>query len=777
MSEASEGARGGTAWKQAFGLAAVLALEWTLFQAQVGVHYAWIHPRWFDQAQYLRDAYGAFEHARSGGFLEGLGAALGRGSAQGALHGAYALPLFAVAGAGRSAALAVNLAAFVLLQAVTFIAVRRVSGSYALGWAAVGLLAAYQVPWSGDAGSASDFRLDWMAACLYGAALGAAILGEGLRSTRGAVVLGALVGLVLLTRYLTAVYFVLIFAGWLAWLLTRREGPGRPARLALAGLIAVGISGWAFWRTRRQIYDYYWMGHFGGPESALRNSHLTLAESLDWLLSESLLRQLGLVACALGAGAAVALKLASARRNGGEAFPGGRGGHAANPWVPVLLFLAAPAAVLFLHPDKAAQPLEIVAAPLAWVIILVWVRLAPRVEGPVLARIAAGVAALGFAYYGYAQLRDPVPAALQAQYRDENALGDYLFFRSEEAGIFHPRVAVTWVLDGIGADPFELMGWERHGRWLRFVATLPTGLLPAPEGVIRERLSESDFVCLVTRAPVEWPSDKQMEALLPEMRRWCDANLRRVAALDEAEFSAVIYERRTLARAPAGHQADFLAILGRGRRGPPNAAALPPSAPFLPRMQPILVSAKATAGFGIAVAYSPFRVQAEGLPKGARIDPSSGEITGAFRPTADGKLLIHATNPLGSCSGELAYKVVDSEFDAEADAPAVCAVGETVDIRARACDALDGLNFIDVTDLTTARVLRRIETPRDMGQAWQTVCPVSFDTVGRHTVLLRTVRYHPGRKDPYSFVDRSVTIEVLPGGGASRGLASASNPN
>jgi len=777
MSQASEEGRGNGAWKQALGLAAVLALEWVLFQAQVGIHYAWIHPRWFDQDQYLRDAYCAFEHARSGGFLEGLRSALDRVSAQGALHGAYALPLFEVAGPGRAAALAVNLAAFVLLQAVTFVAVRRVSGGYALGWAAIGLLAAYQLPWSGEAGSAADFRLDWMAACLYGVALGVAVLGDGLRSMRAALILGAAVGLVLLTRYLTAVYFVLIFAGWFVWLLTRRESLGRAARLALAGLVAAIISGWAFWRTRHQIYDYYWMGHFGGPESALRNSHLSLASSLGWVLSESVGKQLGLVAGALAAGAAVALKVASGRGSQGEAPRDVRGGHAASPWVPVLLFLAAPAGVLFLHPDKAAQPLEIVAAPLAWVIILLWVRLARRVEGPVLARIAAGVAALGLAYYGYAQFRDPVPPALQAQYRDENALGDYLFYRSEEAGIFHPRVAVTWVLDGIGADPFELMGWERHGRWLRFVASLPTGLLAAPEGVIRKRLSESDFVCLVTRADVEWPSDKQMQALLPEMRRWCDANLRQVGTLDEAEFSAIIYERRTLARGPAGFQTDLPAILARGRQGPPNAPAVRPSAPFLPKMQPILVSAKATTCFGVAVAYSPFRVQAEGLPKGARIDPLSGEITGTFPPTADGRLGIRVTNPLGSCSEEIAYKVVDTEFDAEADAPAACAVGETVDIRVRACDARDGLNFIDVTDMTTDWLLKRVETPEDMRQAWQVVCPVSFETAGRHTVLLRAVRFHPKDKDPYSFVDKSVTIEVLPKAGASRDRASSSNPN
>jgi hypothetical protein len=120
---------------------------------------------------------------------------------------------------------------------------------------------------------------------------------------------------------------------------------------------------------------------------------------------------------------------------------------------------------------------------------------------------------------------------------------------------------------------------------------------------------------------------------------------------------------------------------------------------------------------------------------------------------------------------------VDSEFEAEADAPAACSVGETVDIRVRACDARDGLDFVDITDLTTARLVRRIETPGDMKQAWQTACPLSFETAGRHEILARIVRYHAKDKAPYSFVDRSVTVEVRPKARAPGDRTAFSNPN
>ena len=147
---------------QALALAAVLCAEFALFLWSASRHFAWVYPRWFDQVQYLRDAYNAYDEARFHGFLAGARSALGHVSPQGALHGFFGLVSFTLLGPDRTAALAVNMAAFIALQAMTFGAVRRLAGSPALAWAAVGLLAALQVPWSGEAGSAADFRLDWL---------------------------------------------------------------------------------------------------------------------------------------------------------------------------------------------------------------------------------------------------------------------------------------------------------------------------------------------------------------------------------------------------------------------------------------------------------------------------------------------------------------------------------------------------------------------------------------------------------------------------------------
>jgi len=747
---------------QGFALAAVLAAEFALYSWATSRHFAWICPRWFDQIQYLRNAYDAYDHARAEGFLRGVHAALADLSPQGALHGVFALAAFTLAGPSRASALGVNMAAFLLVQVVTFAAARRVSGSYSLAWAAVGLLAALQVPWSGEPGSAADFRLDWISACLYGAALGTGVLGGGLRSTRWAVALGAAVGLVLLTRFLTAVYFCGIFAGLFAWLLTRRDRWVRCARLALSGLVAAGVSGWAFWRARHLLYAYYWVGHLDGPERALRDSHLTLASALAWLFRETSRYQLGFPAVALALGSSVAL-LASRK----EARPKGAENGSGNPWRSawplVLLFLAAPSAVLLMHPEKSTAPLEIVVVPAVWVFVLLWVGLSQNGNRTARAWVGGVVAVLGLARFAAAQLLSPIASDLQEQYRDVNALSDYVYFRSEEAGMSFARVAVTWKLDGLGAESFELVGQERHGRRQHFIAELPTGIFAVPADLVQSRLSESDFVCLVTRARTVWPFDEEMTAMLPEMRRWCDANLRQVGRLDEREFSVVLYEKRTLVRAPEGSRADFDALLARGRLGPASAPAMPPAAPIVPTRDPILWPVATEVRYALKAAYSPLKLEAKGLPKGLWVDPDSGEIRGRFERAGEYGIDLVVTNALGSCTARIRFTAVDADFDAEAWAPARCRVGETVTLRARACDTSEHLDFVDFTDLTAVRVLGRIAVADDERRSWQGGCTAVFAASGPHTVLVRCVRYHPQEKDPYSFVDRTVVIEVTAG--------------
>jgi hypothetical protein len=215
------------------------------------------------------------------------------------------------------------------------------------------------------------------------------------------------VGVALLARHLTAAYFGLVYAGLLAWLLCEPGRMARCGRLALSGACALAVSGWAFWRGWHEIYGYYWIGHFVGAERALRGSPMGAMASAGWLCSELLVHQMGVSAALLAVAAGAALLAANSAAGGGSGPSAAPPPPVSGAWPPVLAFLAAPAAVLLAHPEKAAQPLNIMVPALAWVIVLAWWRLARGAPPSAVAAICAATACAGAALFAGGQLRNP----------------------------------------------------------------------------------------------------------------------------------------------------------------------------------------------------------------------------------------------------------------------------------------------------------------------------------------------------------------------------------
>jgi hypothetical protein len=743
----------------ALALAGLFAAELALFWSATSRHVAWSFPRWYDQVQYLDEAYNGYDWMRAHGFVAAIGHVLGHVSPQGALHALLALMVFCVTGPSRTAALTVNLLAFLALQAATFLAVRRHVGGYPLAWAAVGLLAVVAGPWSGGGGSATDFRLDWMASCAYGVTLAVAVEAGGFRSARRSALLGAAVGVVMLTRFLSIIYFALAFAVILGWLVSRPQRWGRCARLLLSAACAMVVSGWALWRARHAMYAYYWINHIVGSDRTLRDSHLGLMSSMGTVCSELLLNKVGWPALALGLVAAAALFAAgrwSGRRSEEERA------DTRGAWAMVLVFFAAPAAVLILHPEKASPPFSIILPPAVWMIVLAWSHLARRAERTAGAAIFGAVALSGVVLFAAGQLRDSQPKELEVEFRDVNALSDYLYYRSEEAGLNHPRVAVTWMVDALSAEVFQLVGRERHQRKLPFVATLPTGLFATTAEIVMARLAESDFVCLVTRAPLNFPYDGQMQAMLPDTRRWCDAHLRHVGDLDTIGFATRVYEAKSLARPLGGMGVDLPKMIESAGIGPAHARAAPPSRPLLLLPSRLLWTTKGELSYTVKAAYSPVKLSAEALPEGLGFDPLSGTLKGSFLTEGARTVTLTAENARGVSRRRMTIQVSDRTWDAEVDAPAAARVGDSLAIGFGAFDAAGMLDFIDITDLTTVTVLGRIEAGDEERRDWQGSYEFTIREPGRHKVLLRFVRYDRGSKDPYTFVDRLCTIEAAP---------------
>jgi hypothetical protein len=742
----------------AAGLAALIAAESVLFLTAARHHYAWSYPRWNDQVQYLGQAYNGYELARHGGFPAAAWSMLTSVSAQGCLHGIVTLPLFALAGPSRTAALAANMLAFGAWQVATFLAVRRVSGRASLAWASVGLLSALHFPWSGGAGTAVDFRLDWMAACAYGITLAVAISGRGFRSSPWAVALGIATGMTVLLRFLTAVYFGVIFLALLGCLMAQRDRWARSARLALSGAVALGIFAPAFWRNRWAIYNYYWLDHFAGPMRALHDSRLGAQASVKWVLSQVVFNQVGVPAFVLGLGAAAVLWAMRRAPEVKGRMPVGETHPSDGAWEVAIAFFAVPAAVLACHPIKADPPASILLPGAIWIIFLLWIRLARDVSRKTAIAVCACVLAIGSAAYVSAETGKQEIDRHEADYRAINGLADYLFFRSEEAGLEHPRVGVSWIVDGIDAGALRILGYERHGRMLPFIATLPTGLLPTSREIAMTALVNSHFVCLVNGATPVWPFDRQMAQLLPEMRRWCVEHMAYAGQMDTAEFSVSVFEERSFGPQVAG--AGLAPLLKAASSGPAYAPPGTPAPPFFVSSPYAVGSTAVKFSYRIAAAHSPLRYRAESLPQGLALDSEKGEISGRFPRTGVFAAEVSAFNRSGETRSRLEIHVEAEPWYAFLDAPSECRVGVPFDVKFGAFDAKGTLNFIDITDLTTRTLLERLQVSEDERQTWSGIHELMLSKPGRHTVLMRFVRYDPGVQVPYSYLDHAFTIDA-----------------
>ncbi len=525
--------------------------EFLLFDRMTSLHHASVYPRWNDQIQYLRESYTANEEAKAHGLVAGLKFALGKPALQGTLHDTAALLVFQVTGsASRSAALSLNMLVFLAWQAALLAVIPRVSGSRTLGWMAFGLLLCLAGPWSAEAGSAVDFRLDHGAMCLMGLASALALLTDGFRSTRWAVALGVVTGLTLLERFLTGVYFAAIFLASAAWILCGEARWARLRNLGLAGLVAAVMAFPFFWFNRAAIYNYYWVGHITGAESAARFRGMDLWHSIQFIYGNLGSVQLGRwFGWTVAAGtAALLLSFLAARRK-----------PAPSPqrdWLFfALAFLLLPAAVLILHRQKSEFVLGVLAPGAVLLVLSVWASLWRRIDFvagyagwrlvPIL--LGLGVLVSVASYFTQRQLAPPYSEEFLASARTVNQLADYIFSATRDRHIAYPNIAVDQVVDFMDAQILQVICYERKKVWVPFVIQLPNSILEDKDEVMLYRLKLCDFVLLTDEMPGNgyWPYDKQMRRLYPELKSWCEGHLHAVGTYSLFGRRMTLYERLT----------------------------------------------------------------------------------------------------------------------------------------------------------------------------------------------------------------------------------------
>ena len=536
-------------WLLAVGL---MLAEFLLFDRMASVHHASIYPRWNDQIQYLRESYTAFEQAKAHGLAAGLKFALGKPALQGTLHDTSALVVFWLTGtASRSAALSLNLLVFLAWQASLLLVIARRSGSSALGWMAFGLVLCLAGPWTGAAGSAVDFRLDHAAMCLMGLISTLALLTRGFRSTRWAVALGVATGILLLERFLTGVYFAVIFLASAVWILCGAERGRRLGNLGLAGLLAAAFALPVFWLNRTAIYTYYWVGHITGAEGAARSPGLDLWHSVQFIGRNlghlHLGPWFGWTVAAVTTVLLLGFLLARAKPAPGTGPD--------RDWLYfALAFLLLPAAVLCFHRQKSEYVLGVLAPGLVLLVLWLWAWLWSRFDVvrcrsaarwlPV--ALAVGVVASGSTYFAQRQLAAPYSDEFRASAISVNAMADYIYAQSQARHLANPYIAVDQIVDFMDAQILQVMCYERHKTWIPFVIQLPNSILEDKDEVMLYRMQLCDYVLLTDAMPGNgyWPYDRQMRRLYPELKAWCEGHLHHTQTFFLFGREMSLYEKR-----------------------------------------------------------------------------------------------------------------------------------------------------------------------------------------------------------------------------------------
>lgn len=534
-------------------LAAVVCMlaELLLFVRMTERHHAGIYPRWNDQIQYLSESYQAYEIAQADGLLAALKFSFTKQAMQGSLHDLSALFVFKLAGgASRTAALSLNLLVFLMWQATLLAVIPRVSRSRALGWLAFALLPTLAWPWASEPGSAADFRLDHAAMCLMGVTATLSLLTDGFRSLRWSLVFGAAVGLTLLTRFLTGAYFAVIFSACAVWILCGNQRWLRLRQLIFAGGVAAALAGPVFWFNRMAIHAYYWVGHVTGAESAARVPGLNFIQSTEFVFGNLARMQLGShflgLAAAITAGVVLLLLLVRRQR-----------GTLHRDWLFLsATFLLMPALVLIFHRQKSEFVLGIIAPGAVLVVVWLWAALWSRLDLTGGSRWSRGLPALlvvgALAYSGHyfvsRQLWNPHSEKFLADARTANQLADTILESSRRAGIVHPVIGVDQIVDFVDAQILRVICYERHRVWVHFNLQLPQSILTEGDNVIFHRLTLCDFVLLTEKMKGDghWPYDKQMRRLFPQVKAYCDENLRPVALVEIFDREMSLYQRHEI---------------------------------------------------------------------------------------------------------------------------------------------------------------------------------------------------------------------------------------
>jgi hypothetical protein len=547
----------------------VIAFQSVLYLNFYRREIAWYPPRYFDQAVYLLEAYRLqedvlahglgklWEAIRSGGHFSGLALPI-----EGALMGIFL-------GGSRLPQLCVNFSAFVALQAVAFTTARAIWGSRAFGYMALGLILCQGTAWQ-PIGGLFDFRIDFLAYCLYGIWVCVVMRSCLFLDRRWSIACGLIAAFLVLNRFVTSVYVLGVCSGFAAVCLAAivlsranldfvRRIRFRLYNLGLSLGILVIIVAPILLRNHKAIYDYYAVGHALGNEKFLRAKELGVIGLRDHLLyypRSVFFDHLGptfLWAAAISLASAFIFQLLSRTSSSPRKMMSCR--DETLPLQLIFLVGAVLCPMIVLTVDIAKSPVVggIVGVPVALLLVAVTQGVIPNPSeresstvGKMVQVYAWVIFALGlFQQFSHASTHLPE----YVQRRDLERLiqlNKWFVEYSAQQGWQKPRISCDVILEWFNFHTIAASGFEESHQLIEFQPLFGNSLMGVDRSAALSMLAASDFVILTTLPKTGvYPFYELVSQYWGDLKAWADENMLVARTVQFGNFIALVYVRPT----------------------------------------------------------------------------------------------------------------------------------------------------------------------------------------------------------------------------------------
>ncbi len=516
----------------------LILMQFLLFRTYAIREVVGYYPRDFDQSLFLSLSYQTYENILQHGLAKGVVDSYHPPT--GILMPLVAAFFFLLSGASRFSALLLNFGFFVALQIVMIRVLRDLGGKYGLCLLMIGLLLTVNTPFF-RAGGMMDFRIDFIALCLFGIFVSVVTKSHFFLLRKWSLIAGLIASILILFRYLAAAYIIPILCAETIYLvltdygLWRSQHPEQRKRLTVSrlknlflcsGTIAAIVFPF-IWINRSGIYNYYVVGHVVGEEKNIRAAE----QAITNLTSNVLYYPRSVLFDHIGLGALIIICVTLALGLVAYFINGQNGNHSTasedllrKGFVFFAICILAPILVLMLDTSKSPVVGNIVVAPLLWVVIWIQFFLDAATRGRkskvVFNVVVAVVLLYGVGYqishFGrHSNLYDRNMSGVTNMYED---IASYC----RKVGLFRPRISVDRIRDYLAAPILSSFCYEINGVLLDPASKIGNSIFEITRDEALRYIKESDIAIIALSTYPDrsvYPFDMSMKDIRSIMKK------------------------------------------------------------------------------------------------------------------------------------------------------------------------------------------------------------------------------------------------------------------